>query len=125
MVKVLMWLAVVALGMVGAPAILRARTDAHFLEIEAAPFHACGRVADGAVLCWGANVQGQLGSGRARGWRFARRVHGILSPVRAIGAGESHSCAIAALGRLRYWGRKAEGQLGGARQPPRASRCRS
>lgn len=113
MVKVLMWLAVVALGMVGAPALLRAQTDAQFLEIEAAPFHACGRVGDGAVLCWGANDQGQLGSGRVRDRRFARRVHGILSPVTVIGVGESHSCAIAALGCMRCWGRKAEGQLGG------------
>ncbi|MCW1933120.1 RCC1 domain-containing protein [Pararhodobacter zhoushanensis] len=112
MVKVLMWLAVAALGMVGAPAFLQAQTVAHFLEIEAAPFHACGRVADGSVLCWGANDQGQLGSGKVRDRRFARRVHGIWSPVTAIGTGESHSCAIAALGRLRCWGRNAEGQLG-------------
>lgn len=72
----------------------------------------CALSSSNAVLCWGSNLLGQLGSGG--GDRSTPGgVSGLGSGVRAISAGHSHGCAIIhATGGLKCWGYNAGGQLG-------------
>ena len=75
--------------------------------------HACLRDDAQQVFCWGANDDGQLGTGGTGGnLRIAQRV-GMVGPVMAVGAGVFHSCAIAASdGQVVCWGNGDHGRLG-------------
>jgi len=73
---------------------------------------------DGALFCWGAGDEGQLGHGTG-GTRAHRlvpmRVAGpevFGAPLRMVAAGRLHAAAVTDTGALFTWGRGAEGQLG-------------
>jgi alpha-tubulin suppressor-like RCC1 family protein len=84
--------------------------------------HSCAVSREGAVYCWGANWDGQLGVGdTCCGTCYAStvckktpiEVVGLSSSVAiSLGLGGSHSCAVLSGGSLKCWGRNAEGQLG-------------
>ena len=57
------------------------------------------------------NEMGQLGDGTQEGRLEPRPVEGLFG-VRAIGAGDAHSLALLADGRLFAWGDNRFGQLG-------------
>jgi alpha-tubulin suppressor-like RCC1 family protein len=86
--------------------------------------HACAVVANGAVRCWGDNSLGQLGTGAFTGpadcgnafpcSRVAVQVAGLTGAV-DVAAGDSHSCATFADGRVHCWGWNGYGQLGNGR----------
>ncbi len=79
--------------------------------------HVCALTETGAVKCWGRGGNGQLGDGE---WQLAGAgdhpapvaVTGLASGVRAISAGEQHSCALDGAGVARCWGNNLDGQLG-------------
>jgi len=75
--------------------------------------HSCAVRQSGAVLCWGSNASGQLGDGSTVLFRPApsEPVSALEAPV-ALGAGTSHTCAVAADGAAHCWGSNATGQLG-------------
>ncbi|TDR44016.1 alpha-tubulin suppressor-like RCC1 family protein [Tahibacter aquaticus] len=75
-------------------------------------FHNCVRTSAGGVRCWGDNNFGQLGDGTATDRRSAVDVAGMLSGMRSVSAGGSHSCAVSSAGALRCWGDNTYGQLG-------------
>lgn len=108
-----LWLAfALSAAMAGISVPARAERAAVFHQIEAGSFHACGIEPGGAVRCWGANDVGQLGRGGYRDHVYARPVRGMFVPATDLSAGESHSCAVTRLHRIRCWGRGVEGQLG-------------
>ncbi|MBD8526367.1 PD40 domain-containing protein [Pseudomarimonas arenosa] len=74
--------------------------------------HTCALTEQGAVLCWGANYAGQLGDGSGIDRLTPTAVAGLSSGVRAIGAGQRHSCAVLDGGGIRCWGFNFAGQLG-------------
>jgi len=85
--------------------------------------HTCALVShgipglDGAVWCWGRNVEGQLGDLSTTDSTSPRGVSGFsrtgsLGRAIAVTAGGNHSCAIAADGRAYCWGANDAGQLG-------------
>jgi len=80
------------------------------VDIALGADHACARNADGAVACWGSNVNGALGDGTTHGRTAPVAVDG-LDPVTALAAGELHTCAVAA-GIVWCWGGGDNGQLG-------------
>ena len=84
--------------------------------------HACARLDDGGVKCWGANEYGQLGyDDNAESWRHVRASHEharprepgrrAASPI-ALAAGDNSTCARLDNGDTKCWGSNEYGQLG-------------
>jgi alpha-tubulin suppressor-like RCC1 family protein len=76
--------------------------------------HTCGLVGtvNRAVICFGGNSRGQLGvsgDGGVGGPMVA--VQGLALPEK-LTAGDEHSCAVVAMGKVMCWGRNSEGELG-------------
>jgi len=80
-------------------------------EISLGRDHACARLDNGGVWCWGLNEQGQLGDGtaidRSQPTQVAR-----LAEVTRLAVGQDHSCALENDGSLWCWGSGSNGQLG-------------
>jgi len=74
--------------------------------------HTCAITAEGAAVCWGRNNYGQLGIGSTDTKQTPTQVSGLTSGVRAITAGDYHSCAITSTGAVRCWGLGTSGELG-------------
>lgn len=78
--------------------------------------HACARMTDGTVRCWGDNGAGQIGDGipfdgsRADVLR-PQAVPGIKDVI-SIASGLSHTCVVHQPGNLSCWGINTFGQLG-------------
>lgn len=79
--------------------------------------HTCALLATGAVRCWGAGAQGQLGHGDTRDIgddeppAFAGDIE-LGGKAIQITAGGNRSCALLSEGGVRCWGSSAQGQLG-------------
>ncbi|MDC0675499.1 RCC1 domain-containing protein [Nannocystis radixulma] len=86
---------------------LRARPIAGLRDVVALSdggWHACARLRDGTVRCWGKNACGQLGDGTV----VARPLPGVAVPVRDVdelSAGFCHTCARTRAGEMWCWGR--------------------
>jgi alpha-tubulin suppressor-like RCC1 family protein len=75
---------------------------------------------DGTVVAWGNNKSGELGDGSApqnHNTPVAVVPFGTPGPLRSLGAGASHSLAVAADGTVWAWGNNSTGQLGDGTQP--------
>jgi alpha-tubulin suppressor-like RCC1 family protein len=73
---------------------------------------ACG-IESGLVICWGANVYGQLGNGTTTTSPVSKPVAVVgLSGVAAVTAGASFACALMTAGGAYCWGDNTYGQLG-------------
>ena len=81
--------------------------------IAAGRAHVCILREDGGVLCRGENLAGQCGQPPRAEVDELTPVPG-LGAVEAIAAGGEHTCALTG-GRVRCWGRRAEGELGDGR----------
>jgi alpha-tubulin suppressor-like RCC1 family protein len=71
----------------------------------------CGVTLEGNGVCWGSNVNGQLGSGSTRASSEPAQIAGLAN-LRDISAGPDVSCAVTADGGVYCWGSNAFGQLG-------------
>jgi alpha-tubulin suppressor-like RCC1 family protein len=65
----------------------------------------------GAVRCWGANDDGQLGDG-TRTPHTIPPTTDVLTNVQAIAAGYNDTCALLGAGGIRCWGDNEWGQVG-------------
>lgn len=84
------------------------------LNVAVGSEHRCAVKTDGSVWCWGRNSDGQLGipsSGTTL--TEPQQVTGLGS-VRAIVAGDEHTCALGDDGKVRCFGSNEVGQLGRA-----------
>ncbi len=61
-------------------------------------------------MCWGSNVEGQLGDGTFEHRGLPTTVSGGLSFTNL--AGSYHTCGVTADGSLYCWGSNSEGELG-------------
>lgn len=81
--------------------------------IVAGSRHTCAVTDTGAMLCWGGNGSGQLGTGSASSRQLSPTpVMGMDSGVEAIAAGTFHTCSMARNNEVHCWGYNAGGQLG-------------
>lgn len=86
-------------------------TEERFKEISVGADHACAVTLGNQVHCWGSNRNGQLGSGMATAWWFARPALGLFpTPMsfRSVSAGTRYTCAISVDARVFCWGRTGE-----------------
>lgn len=76
------------------------------IAIAAGQVHTCAVTVPGAVICWGANSNGQLGNGATNNAipPVPVSVVGIAGRVKAIAAGGNHTCALTETGGVTCWG---------------------
>jgi alpha-tubulin suppressor-like RCC1 family protein len=77
-----------------------------FSTISAGQAHVCAIRSDGALFCWGRNVQGQVGQGSAmpQNYRSLMQVDEPSTNWQAISAGQKHTCGIRNDTELWCWG---------------------
>ena len=80
--------------------------------ITAGESHTCARTTAGAAVCWGYNINGQIGDGSFTLRTAPSAVAGLSSGVTALVAGESHTCAITSNNRGLCWGGNFNGEIG-------------
>ncbi len=81
------------------------------VQVAAGSFHTCLLRTDGGVLCFGDNLDGQLGDGSRQPSATPVAPTGV-SDVVHIDAGFGHTCAVRRDGALYVWGASDAGQLG-------------
>lgn len=83
------------------------------VAIAAGLRHTCALRSDGALLCWGDNERGALGSGNLGIDQFTPTVvAGLPSAPTQITAGSGHTCALLDDASVWCWGSDYFGQLG-------------
>ena len=86
-------------------------------EVSIGRIHACARLLDGTVRCWGHPSNGRLGYAN-NAIIGDTETPGSVEPVAigglaiGIAAGFDHSCALLEGGDVRCWGQGGQGQLG-------------
>ena len=84
--------------------------------IAAGGFTTCAVLSDKSLQCWGLNNKGQLGNGTSGSMGVTTPVYTSLVPaslsVTHLEIGESHSCAVSAVGAAWCWGQYSYGRLG-------------
>ncbi|WP_434782004.1 RCC1 domain-containing protein [Corallococcus caeni] len=86
-------------------------------DVVAGSNHTCALLSNSKMLCWGYNLEGQLGYTHAShigdnevpGSQTALEPSG---PVAQIAMGNNHTCALLKTGTVRCWGANGLGQLG-------------
>lgn len=81
-------------------------------SIAAGDHHTCAVLTTGAVRCWGANDQGQLGTGNFVSGSLPVSVTGLAGNVASLASMTQTTCAILDGGSLNCWGRNDKGGLG-------------
>jgi alpha-tubulin suppressor-like RCC1 family protein len=80
-------------------------------EVSAGGRHACARLTDGSVVCWGADQSTQLGDGLDESRPYA--APSMLPNVTRLALGGWHSCGLAVSGPAACLGENRNGQSGG------------
>jgi len=83
------------------------------IAVSAGYNHTCALTSAGAVKCWGANGNGQLGDGSTTSSTAPVDVIDLSTGVTDIDAGDWHTCAVASSGGAKCWGSNSGGKLGG------------
>ncbi len=73
--------------------------------------HVCARTSGGAVWCWGAGGNGQLGDSASANRATPAQVTDVPNAV-SLGLGGTFSCAMLSDGRTQCWGSNGFGELG-------------
>lgn len=81
-------------------------------SVSAGVGHACAVRTSGALLCWGANFDGQIGDGTTAARLRPTPVSRLTEGVRSVGAAESSTCAQALDGAVHCWGSNEDGRFG-------------
>jgi alpha-tubulin suppressor-like RCC1 family protein len=72
--------------------------------IAAGGLHSCALMSVGRVKCWGRNFYGEVGDGTTTDRRRPVAVSRLARSVKAIEAGEDHTCALTSPGWVKCWG---------------------
>lgn len=81
------------------------------VEVSAGSDHTCALLESGRVVCWGANMLGQLGNGATLESSIPVMVAGLDDAI-GISAGYEFNCAVRSGGQVSCWGSNHSGQLG-------------
>jgi alpha-tubulin suppressor-like RCC1 family protein len=86
--------------------------DATVASISVGYYHTCAVATGGAVKCWGANPDTELGDGTTRSAVAPVAVSGLGSGIASVAAGGVNSCAVTTGGAVKCWGANSNGELG-------------
>ncbi|NCD19639.1 MAG: hypothetical protein EOL89_06615, partial [Actinobacteria bacterium] len=81
------------------------------VAVDGGGYHTCAITTDDELVCWGGNIEGQLGIGTFETTTDPTPVEGI-GAVTMVSTGGSHTCAVDTEGALWCWGYNGDGQLG-------------
>jgi alpha-tubulin suppressor-like RCC1 family protein len=86
-------------------------SNLNFRSFALGMFHSCGLVDGGQALCWGWNLDYQLGDGTIGD---SATPHAVATTLRftQLAAGSAHTCGITATGEAYCWGSNFDGELG-------------
>lgn len=82
------------------------------VEIASGGLHACARLADGTVSCWGNNSFFEVGTALGSGVIARPKQVAQLGGVKQLALGEGHTCALLQDGTVTCWGLNDYGQTG-------------
>lgn len=82
------------------------------VEVGVGNEHSCARTADGKVMCWGGNDDGQVGDGTKVATPTPKTVP-LAQPALQLAAGEDNSCVVVADSTVQCWGESLFDMLGG------------
>jgi len=94
------------------------------IQVVAGAGHTCALRQSGAVVCWGKNNRGQLGTWTQLFSSTPQEVYSISNAIK-ITAGGAHTCALLADQSVQCWGTNNQGQLGNGMETDYSSRPRS
>ena len=83
-----------------------------FTSLAAGSLHSCGLRFDGTLRCWGGNSHGQIGDGTVIDRSTPVTVSSGAADVKAISAGQDHTCLLRGTGVAECWGLGTFGQAG-------------
>jgi alpha-tubulin suppressor-like RCC1 family protein len=89
-----------------------AAVDTGAVSVTMGASHTCSLDSAGGISCWGRNLNGQLGDGTTIDRTFPVNVSGLTFGVKAVAAGDFHTCALTLSGAVKCWGLNGNGQLG-------------
>ena len=93
--------------------VMVAGLDGTITAVAAGSAHTCALTTSGAVKCWGADDEGQLGDETLAMYSDTPvSVAGLDSGIIAIDAGSDSMCALTASGGVKCWGSNDLGQIG-------------
>jgi len=81
------------------------------LKVSISRMHACARLTDGSVRCWGSNGSGAIGDGTTD-IRLTPVAVSNLSDASDVAVGVGFSCAVVTGGAVRCWGMNFWGSVG-------------
>jgi alpha-tubulin suppressor-like RCC1 family protein len=81
-------------------------------QVSGGARHACARLADGTVECWGQSKYNTTGTGDLSSYSMPRMPVAGVTDARKIVSGWQHECALLGDGTLSCWGANQYGQLG-------------
>jgi len=83
----------------------------NFTSVSAGGWHACGRLVNGSLMCWGYNGDGELGDGTDDQRNNPVYVNSSEN-FTSVSAGYVHACGRLVNGSLMCWGYNRYGELG-------------
>jgi hypothetical protein len=90
-----------------------------FGHVEGGDDHACAKLNDSVLVCWGGNETGQLGSAPVLDGGLPPTV--VYSNVASFSAGYQHTCALTNDNQLLCFGANPMGELGDGTTTPHAT----
>ncbi len=84
-------------------------------HVEMARLHGCASITGNKVVCWGDNTSGKLGIGNGVPVNDGRPRTVVVpdsTGLLRVSTGDTSSCAVTGLGRVRCWGANNLGQAG-------------
>lgn len=80
--------------------------------VVAGESHTCAKIEDGTIMCWGLNLDGELGLGDTIDRSSPTGPVALPDTAVSVSAGSGHTCAVITNGTLQCWGSNGSGQLG-------------
>jgi len=86
-------------------------SNENFTSVSAGNRHACGRLVNGSLMCWGNSGSGQLGDGYTN-TRTSPVYVNSSENFTSVSTGSSHTCGRLVNGSLMCWGYNGDGVIG-------------